>query len=79
MLPPIQAHITLNAPVRCSGPECSNLIDNRPQAIFVVRHLMVVAYCCPNCYLDAWRRQLIKEDPYRNREQVLDKLGYYEE
>jgi len=40
---------------------------------------MVVAYCCPNCYLDAWRRQLIKEDPYRNREQVLDKLGYYEE
>ena len=73
MLPPIQVQILLNAPVKCARPECNNLVTDQTRAVFVARHVMVVAYCCSKCYLQAWESQL------ERREEVLDCLGYYEE
>lgn len=79
MPPPIQVTINLNVPIKCSGPECGHIVDDQSKAVFVVRHIMVVAYCCSRCYLNAWRAQLVKEDPQRDREDILESLGYYPE
>lgn len=73
MLPPIQIKVVLNAPVKCARSECNHLIDNAIEAVFVARHVMVVAYCCPSCYLLAWQSQI------ERREEALEALGYYNE
>lgn len=77
MLPPIQIAIHLNAPVKCARVDCPNTIVDTKSAVFVARHILVVAYCCPDCYLQTWRWQLQSQDPVRTREDFLEELGYY--
>jgi hypothetical protein len=79
MVPPIQVAVQFNLPVKCVRTDCGNVITNPQEAVLVMRHVMVVAYCCPECYLETWRRQLATSDPIRMREDCLDDLGYYQE
>jgi hypothetical protein len=72
---PIQTFIYLNAPVKCARPECPNAIMDQRNAVFVVRHVMTIAYCCPECYLETWRQQMI-QDRNQRPANILTALGY---
>lgn len=77
MVPPIQVVVHVNLPVKCARDGCDRVISDRRTAVFIVRHIMVVAYCCSECYLYTWRAQLSGDDAERVKEEFLDELGYY--
>lgn len=79
MFPPIQALVRVNMPVKCANPNCSKSVVNQQEAMFVVKHILVIGYCCPFCYLEAWRTTLEYADRHGTREDILDHLGYYGE
>ena len=74
---PITAKVFLHSPVVCAYSGCNNPVDDATTAVFVVRSIMVVSYCCNECYLNSWRDQIDQDEEYRQKDPLLDELGYY--
>lgn len=77
----IRASIQLPERTRCNSPTCNKYIRNPMSAIFLVRMIGTLVFCCPECYTKATEHyldQVRATDALKGKSDIemLKGLGY---